>query len=184
MAAQLQLDEALLAVIDMQGKLLPAISERDSILNRVELLVRSARILDVPILWTEQYPRGIGPTVASIESLIGDAARPIDKLCFGCFGDERAASAASATGRRQLVVCGVEAHVCVLQTVLTALSAGWTVFVAEDAVGSRRNADRDVSLERMRQAGAIPTTAESAIMELLATAAHAKFREILPLIKG
>lgn len=183
MVVQLQPDKALLAVIDMQEKLLPAIAEREHITRRVELLVRAARILEVPIIWTEQYPKGLGPTVSSIAKLIGDAARPIEKKSFGCFGDECVMRAASITGRIQLLVCGVEAHVCVLQTALSAMVNGWTVFVVEDGVGSRRPLDRNVALSRMAQAGTIPVTAEMAIMEMLGTAEHEKFGEILQLIK-
>lgn len=183
MVAQLKLDKALLAVIDMQEKLLAAIREREHIAQRIELLVRAARILGVPILWTEQYRKGLGPTAASIAGAIGDAAQPIEKMSFGCFGDECAARAAALTGRNQIILCGIEAHVCVLQTALSALATGWGVFVVEDGVSSRRGLDRDVALSRMTQAGAVSVTAEMAIMELLGTADHEKFGELLPLIK-
>lgn len=183
MVVQLKLDKALLAVIDMQEKLLAVMREREHITSRIELLIRAARILDVPILWTEQYRKGLGPTAPSIAEAIGDAAQPIEKMSFGCFGDECVARAAALTGRHQLILCGVEAHVCVLQTALSALACGWEVFVVEDGVSSRRGLDRDVALSRMAQAGAISVTAEMAIMELLGSADHEKFSEILPLIK-
>lgn len=183
MVPQLKLDKALLAIIDYQEKLLPAIAEREHIVKRVELLVRAARLLNIPILWTEQYSKGIGPTVQSVAELIGDAAQPIDKMSFGAFGDERVKAAAAQTGRSQLIVCGIEAHVCVLQTALTAIANGWTVFVVQDSVSSRSPVDRDAALARLVQAGAITATAEMVIMELLQTAEHEKFRDILKLIK-
>lgn len=183
MPIQLQPENTLLMVVDLQERLLPAIHEHARVTVRAEVLIKAARVIGLPILWTEQYKKGLGETVPQIVEAIGDAAQPMEKLAFGCLGDEAIAQAARATGKTQMILCGIETHVCILQTALKALGEGWTVFLAEDAISSRRASDRDTALRRMAQAGAVPATAEMLIMEALQCAGGDKFKAILPLLR-
>jgi nicotinamidase-related amidase len=179
-------DSAVLMVIDLQEKLLPHIDEQERVVARSGILIQAMRLLGVPMLWTEQYPRGLGPTAEPIIRAIGDAARPMEKIAFGCLADPAIAAAAQAmrdTGRDQILLCGIEAHVCILQTALHGLDLGWRVFLACDAVGSRRSTDRSVALERLIQAGVVPVTVEMVVMEALGRAGGEKFKAILPLLK-
>ncbi|MFK7820976.1 MAG: hydrolase [Planctomycetaceae bacterium] len=174
---------ARLLVIDMQEKLVPAIFEHTSVLNACHDLAKAAEILRVPILATEQYPKGLGPTVSPLCDYLSS---PIEKLRFSAaealgwntdVGDE-------GTSQNQVVVIGIEAHVCVQQTVLDLISQGFTVFVPVDAIGSRFPIDRDVAIQRMRDFGATITTTESVIFELCETAAADEFKEISKLIRS
>ena len=181
--AMLERGQAVLACVDLQERLLPAIHDGEAVVRRAVFMIRAARLLGVPIVWTEQYRKGLGATDPRVAEAIGDAARPIEKLAFGCFGDAGFTAALESAGRGQLIVVGVEAHVCVMQTVLRARAQGWAVFVAEDAVGSRRPHDRDVGLARMGQAGAVPATTEMLAMELLGKAGSEEFKRLLPLLR-
>lgn len=183
--APIRLDfaRAMLLVVDLQERLLPIIHEHEVVVARSAVMIRAARTLGLPIVWTEQYRKGLGPTVEPIVEALAGAAEPLEKLSFGCFGDPAVLAAARATGREQLVICGIEAHVCVLQTALHGLELGWQVFVPHDGVGSRRPADRDAALDRMTQAGVVPASVEMLIMEALGVAGGETFKAILPLLK-
>ncbi len=183
MPVKLNPNDALLMVVDLQERLLPSIHDREEIVRRAVVMIRAARILELPIIWTQQYRKGLGSTEAAIVEAIGDAAEPIEKLAFGCLGDEDVAAAVKALGRSQLILCGIEAHVCILQTALRGIELGWEVFLAEDAIGSRRPSDRETGLRRLMQAGAIPATVEMLIMEALGVAGGGGFKAILPLLK-
>jgi len=186
MPIQFKPDQAILMVVDMQEKLLPFIHEKDRVLARAAVLIRAARILDLPIVWTEQYRKGLGLSVPRIVEAIGDAVQPREKLAFGCLGDEAICGVAARyaeAGRRQIVLCGIETHVCILQTALKGIEDGFTVFLAEDATGSRRAGDRDSALRRLAQAGAVPASVEMLIMEALGVAGGDKFKAILPLLR-
>ena len=183
MAWQFDSQRAVLVVVDLQEKLLPAIHDHAAILQRCSVLIRAARILEIPIVWTEQYVKGLGSTVEPIAEVLRGAAEPMEKMAFGCFGDENIACELAGLGRDQMILCGVEAHVCVLQTALAALGDGYAVFLAQDALGSRRPADRDAALRRLAQSGAVPATVEMLIMEGLKLAGTEKFKACLPLFK-
>ena len=171
-------------VVDMQEKLLAAIHERERALQNSLLLVRLANVLRLPIVLTTQYRKGLGETVLDILAA-APGAKPIDKVTFGCFENPAfLARLDSLTGRDQLVVAGIEAHICVTQTVLGALEKGYEVHVASDAVGSRSEANRHVGLSRMERAGALISSAEMAIYELLGRSDGAAFKEMLPYLKG
>lgn len=180
---ELQPEDALLVVVDLQEKLLPAIAERERVVKRSLVMIRAAQTLGIPILWTEQYKKGLGDTVAEVKDAIGEAARPMEKVAFGCLCDEAVAAETKVSGKRQMILVGIEAHVCVLQTALKALAEGWTVFLAEDALGSRRMSDRETALRRLAQAGCVPATVEMLIMEALGVAQGEKFKSVLPLLK-
>lgn len=183
MPIQLNPDQSLLMVVDLQERLLPLIDRREAVLKRAAALIRATRILGWPIVWTEQYRKGLGATDPSIVEAIGEAAQPLEKVAFGCLDDAAIAETVRAAGRSQLILCGIETHVCILQTTLRALDNDREVFLAEDAIGSRRPTDRETALRRLTQAGAVPATVEMLIMEGLRVAGGEKFKAILPLLK-
>jgi len=178
----LERDTTVLLVVDFQERLLPKITNADKIICQASALIRFARLLKIPILLTEQYRKGLGPTHPNVLAALEDVP-PIEKMAFSCFGEGRFVDALAATSRRQLLVVGVETHVCVLQTVLDALKRDLEVFVVQDALGSRAVAQRDAGLARMRQRGADIVTVEMAVFELLRQAGTEDFRAALPLIK-
>ena len=181
----LQADQCALLVVDIQEKLLPPIFNKDELVKNSQLLVRLANILNLPTIVTTQYVKGLGPTVPEIASLLGHV-QPIDKMQFGCFGcnDFRAALKALPGTRNTLLVCGMEAHICVMQTVLGALNDGYLVHVATDAIGSRVRWNRDIGIDRMRAAGAVISTTEMMIYELLRSSGTPQFKQMLPYLKG
>jgi len=168
--------QSALLVVDVQGRLVPAISGWQALLDQVVWLIRVARRMGVPVLACEQYPQGLGPThPAVVAELPPDCIA--GKLHFsavagGCHGF------AAAGSHPQIVVCGMESHVCVLQTVLELLAGGRQVFVVEEAVGSRRDSDKALALARMRQAGAVIVSREMVAFEWLRKADSDLFREI------
>lgn len=183
MAARLDPEKALLLAIDMQEVFAPTIPNWERVIERSVNLIRGAKILGVPILWAEQSPEKLGPTTARIAAAIGEAGNPVGKQSFSCFGEPRLLDAAEGFDRKQLIVCGIETQVCICQTTLAALDAGWEVFLAEDAIDSRRTEDREAALKRLYQAGAVPCSVEMILMELTRRADHPSFRQLLALIK-
>ena len=179
----LQPQRTALLVIDLQQKLLPAIHEKERVLRSSLLLLRLAEALELPVVLTTQYAKGLGATVPEVVALRPDLV-PLDKVSFSCFGDEGFRDRmGSLEGRDQLVVCGIESHICVAQTVLGALADGRQVHVASDAVGSRTEANRQVGLQRMAQAGACVSSAEAVIYELLGRSDVPAFKAMLPHLK-
>jgi len=174
--------KAALVVIDFQDKLLSKIQHHESITPKVVNLVRFARELGLPVLWTEQYKKGLGPTNDAIAKEL-DGIPAIEKMAFGCLGDPNFAAALDATGRRQLLIAGIEAHICVMQTVLPALQGAFEVYVVTDATGSCNDLDRDAGLARMERAGAILVTGQMAMFEILREAGTPEFKKALPLLK-
>ena len=169
-----------MVVVDLQEKLLPAIHERERVLRNSLLLLRLAHLLELPVILTTQYRKGLGDIVPEV-TLAAPGIAPLDKVAFGCFGSpEFEARVAGLALRDQLVVAGIESHICVAQTVLGALAKGFTVHVAADAVGSRTAENREVGLRRMETAGAVLTSAEMAIYELLGRSDAAAFKAMLP----
>lgn len=177
-------DTSALVVVDMQEPFLGVIHERERLTANVLLLCRGAAILGVPVLATVQYAARMGGIVADIASALpaGDAAA-IDKLCFSCGGSDAFLEALEATGRRQVVLCGVETHICVSQTAHDLLHAGYQVHVAADAVSSRSLEKHKLGMERIRDAGARPCAAEAAVYEWLREAGTTEFKEILKLVR-
>ncbi len=181
----LQADHCALIVVDIQEKLLPPIFNNSELVKNSQLLVRLATILEIPTIVTTQYVKGLGPTVPEIASLL-TGTQTIDKLQFGCFGCDEFRSALKLLpgSRNTLLVCGMEAHICVMQTVLGALNDGYLVHVASDAVGSRARWNWEVGIDRMRAAGAVISTTEMMIYELLRASGTPQFKEMLPYLKG
>ena len=172
-------DTALL-VIDVQEKLVPAIAGGDRVVWNVRRLIDGANILDLAVTATEQYPRGLGPTVPELADRLGEIP---SKLTFSCGGCPEIFEALESRGIHKLLVCGMETHVCVQQTVLDLLAGAWQVYVAVDAVGSRYEVDYRSALGRMDSSGATLTTTESALFEWCRVAGTPEFREISGLVR-
>ncbi len=173
-------DTALL-VIDVQEKLLPAIADGPRVVWNVRRLIDAAKILGLPVAATEQYPKGLGPTVADLADRLGPVPSKLTFSAGGCpeiFADLR------KQGLCKILVCGIEAHVCVAQTVFDLLADGWRVYVAVDAVGSRFELDRRTALGRMDSAGATLTTVEAAMFEWCDAAGTPEFKEISRLARA
>lgn len=178
----LEPDNTVVLLIDMQDRLFRAMHEKEDLLQNVCNLIRGARTLNIPIVMSEQYPEGIGKTVPEVASLLPDVAG-IRKMEFSCCANARCSSALEATGRRQVLVAGIEAHICVYQTSMALREKGWQVQVVADAVSSRTLRNRDLGLEKMRDAGIVITSVEIALFELLGTAEAEPFREISKILK-
>lgn len=201
MAALLRADQSVLLLVDIQERFRPTISGMDGVIRRSAILVKAAARLGVPILSSEQYPKALGSTVEEIKSLLPEPAAAFEKLCFSAAGCEPllarlksfssssggfgfgASRPASSGGRRQVVVCGVEAHVCVLQTAIELQAEGYAVHVVEDAVASRAESDRVAALERMVRHGVDRVTSEMVVFEWLKAAGTPEFKELQALIK-
>jgi len=170
-----------LVVIDVQEKLMSVMPRRAEILASIQRLIGAARVLKLPTLVTAQYIKGLGPVCAEIlEATPGIA--PIEKTAFSCCGSEEFMRAVKDLRRQRIILCGIEAHVCVQQTAID-LMKDFFVYVAADAIGSRHRHDHKVAIERMRDCGAVITTVESAVFELLRESGTEAFKQILPLFK-
>jgi Isochorismatase family len=177
-------NSSVLVIIDPQTKLMPAIFEADRVTQNCVVLLRLGQILSIPAIVTTQYAQGLGPLVSEVAGAV-PGITPLDKTSFGCFGDENflAHLKQVAPGRKTLLVAGVESHVCVTQTVLAALNAGYAVHVGRDATSSRTRENWEVGLHRMEQAGAVLSSTEMMIYELLGRSGTPEFKAMLPLLK-
>lgn len=172
-------DTALL-IVDVQEKLIGAIAGHRGVVWNCRRLIDGASVLGVRVVATEQYPKGLGATVPELAERLGDIP---SKLRFSCGGCPEVFEQLSEAGIGKLLVCGIEAHVCVQQTVLDLLADGWRVYVAVDAVGSRYALDRETALRRMESAGATLTTTEAALFEWCEAAGTPEFKQISRLVR-
>ena len=181
----LEPEQCALLVVDIQEKLLPPIWEKERLVRNAQLLIRLAGILKIPAVVTTQYHKGLGATVPDVASLLPDTPT-VDKLMFSCFGSDVFCNLLKRMpGQRTTVLlCGMETHICVMQTALGALREGYLVHVASDAVSSRTELNWRIGLERMRAAGAILSSTEMMIYELLRSSGAPAFKELLPYLKG
>ena len=181
-ALRLKPGEVVVLLVDMQQKLVPVMHDAEHLVPTVRRLLRGARALNLPIVVTEQYPQGLGPTVPELAEVWAQDTPVVEKVRFSaCVPEVR--RRLEALDRPTVLLCGIEAHVCVLQTALDLSEAGHGVAVAQDAVGSRRPADRRAALDRMMMAGIAPVSVEMALLEMVGEAGSAAFKAILPLIK-
>jgi nicotinamidase-related amidase len=178
----LKLDNTALLIIDMQGKLWNVMNEKEALLDNCLKLIKGFRILGVPIILTEQNPKGLGPTLPEIIQILPET-KPIHKLNFSCCQNIEFMRTIEDLKRKQILVCGIEAHICVYQTGMELLSKGYEVQVVADAVSSRVVRNREIALSRLQNEGAKLTVTEMAIYELLITAENTKFKELLQVIK-
>jgi nicotinamidase-related amidase len=177
-------ERATLVVVDLQTKLVPAVVEHERLVKNGVLLLRLARVLQLPVVLTTQYSKGLGPALPEVLAEAPGVV-PVDKASFSCFGDQGFLDRLrSLAGRGQLLVAGVESHICVAQTVLGALAAGYQVHVASDAVSSRSTDNHRVGLARMERAGALLSSTEMAAYELLERSDVEAFKKMLPYFKA
>lgn len=174
----LERGRAALVVVDVQEAFRPAVEGFDAVAANAAVLARGARILGIPVIVTEQYPRGLGETVPEVREHLGDVPR-LPKTVFAATG----ADGFDLGGRDQALLCGIETHVCVSQTALALLAGGTQVHVAADAVTSRTAENRQIGLHRMEEAGAVVTSTEMALFELLGAAGSDEFKQIQGLIR-
>ena len=181
----LEAERCALVVVDIQEKLLPPIFEKEALVRNTKLLIRAAEVLKLPALVTTQYSRGLGSTVPEVAALLPEA-NAIDKDKFSCFGSDAFCAALKRLpgNRNTLLLCGMESHICVTQTALAALREGYMVHVASDAVSSRTEWNWKIGLERMRSAGAVISSTEMMIYELMRSSASPAFKQMLPHLKG
>ena len=176
-------DTAVLAMIDVQRNHYPTVVRGEETLDRMVRLVRAARVLEVPVVWTEHYPRAFGPTLPPLADAL-EGLEPIAKTSFGCFGEPRFADVVAEWDRQTLVLVGTETHICIQQTGLMALERGLDVVAVADCLTARGELDHDLGLRRLERAGALLTTWEALVYEWMRGAGHPRFKQILPLVKG
>ena len=177
----LKTDDTVLLVIDVQGKLAQLMHEKDRLFEDLAKLIKGAEVLEVPIICTEQNPKGLGPTIEQIAPLI--KTERIPKSSFSCCGEDRFMRELEKLARKQVLLSGIEAHICVYQTAAGLLERGYEVHVVADAVSSRTPQNRGIALQRMADAGAKITSLEMALFELLQVAEGKRFRQILQIVK-
>ena len=178
----LRRDDALLVVIDVQEKFRPVIHQFSRVVKNVRKLAEGFRLLGIPIVVTEQYPKGLGSIVPEVKESLG-ASTPVEKISFSCFGDESFRNAVKKHGRKNLVLAGIESHVCVLKTALDALAQGFAVHVAVDGVSSIRESDHLIAVERFKQAGVFLASSEMILFQLLDDAKEPEFKKLSEIVK-
>lgn len=170
-------------IVDVQEKLFPLISGKDEVLKNLRRMILFAKIIGMPIILTEQYPKGLGRTIPEIKDLLPDV-QPIEKVEFSCFGSEKFRESLREGNIKTLIIVGIETHICVMQTSIEGVSNGYRVCVISDATSSRNPEDKAVAVDRMRQNGIIIASTEMIIYELLRRAGTEEFREALKIIRG
>ena len=178
----LKADNTVLLVIDMQERLLRVMDEKEQLVENLRKLIEGIQVLEIPILVTEQYPKGLGPTVPEIASLLPDF-RPYPKTCFNCCDNEPFRQALEHLNRKQVLVAGIEAHVCVYQTTADLIAAGYEVYAVSDTISSRTGENRDIGIRMMTRLGARLTSTEACLFEMLKVAEGDKFKAISKIVK-
>lgn len=175
-------EDSVLVVVDIQEKLAVVMGEREKVVSNTLHLIEAAKLLRFPTIVTEQYPKGLGPTVSEIREAL-PSCKPIEKLTFGCCGEPGFMKALESTGKRKIILCGMETHVCVLQTCIGSLREGFTVHAVRDAICSRTKENYKTGIEFMRDAGAVITGTETVLFQLLEKAGTEEFKAIVKRIK-
>ena len=183
MSGLLDRGDSVLLVIDVQERYLPHLFEGPRVLEATRRLIEGAKAVAVPILVTEQYPRGIGPTATQVRDALPEGVRPIEKMSMSCLGAPEFAARLRELGRRQVVVAGIEAQACVNQTVHQLLAAGFAVHLVVDAVSARFRRDYEIAVDRLVRAGAVGTTVEAVLLEWVRSAEAPEFQTIRGLIR-
>jgi len=178
----LTIDNTILVVVDFQGNLAQAMADRIVLFENAQKMIRGIQVFDIPLIATEQIPAKLGPTIPEIASLFRGAA-PIAKESFSCCQNDEFLQTLKKTGREQILLTGIETHICVYQTAVDLLSAGYQVYVVSDAVSSRTAGNREIGLKLIQNAGGTLTSTETVLFELLKTVAHEKFKEIFKIVK-
>lgn len=180
----LETSNSLFVVIDVQQRLASAMTAetKEQVTDQIAVLLQASQTLTVPTIVTEQYPKGLGPTEPELAQYIDGDVHVVEKTCFSCLHSKSFADLVDSSGRQQIVLTGMEAHICVLQTAIELQETGYQVFVVEDAVCSRKKANQDNAMQRLKQVGVIVTNTESVLFEWLRDAKHAEFKTLSKLI--
>lgn len=178
----LEIENCCLVVVDVQGKLAQLMHGKEELFKNIRILIKAAKILSIPILWCQQVPEALGQTVPEIAELLVDN-QPINKSAFSCCGDEKFNIAVEKLARQQILLCGIETHVCIYQTAMDLKSKGKEVHVIADAVSSRTLGNKQIALEKMKSNGIGIDCTEMVLFELLKTVSHPSFKTIAKLIK-
>ena len=179
---KIQMDGAVGLVVDIQERLFPHIFEHEQLALNAVKLIRGLRVLDIPLLVTQQYTKGLGPTIAAIDQAL-EQYKPVEKLTFSCCGAPELMDSLAQLSRKHVILLGIETHVCVLQTTLDLIDQGYQPVLIEDCISSRKLNDKRVAVERMRSEGAIVSTYESILFELSGVAGTDTFKAISKLVK-
>lgn len=179
---KLERNQTVLVVIDVQSKLLPVIYDYPALVENIKKVIQGAQILGIPVVLTEQYPEGLGLTVDEIRETLSEY-NPIEKMSFSCCGEENFIEKIKQLNRNKILVCGIEAHVCIYQTCMDLLSEGYEVHLLVDAISSRKKENRDLTVEKLHGAGVQITSVEMALFEILKEASVNEFRKISKIIK-
>ena len=178
----LDCEQTMLIVVDVQGNLAQLMHEKDALFRNLKILIKSASILELPIVWVEQIPEKLGATTPEVAELL-TGFTPIAKSTFSCYDEPRFAQAVAGANRKQILMAGIEAHICVYQTSCGLIEHGYEVQVVTDAVSSRKLENKQVGLAKMHSAGVGLTSTEMALFELMRDAKHARFRDVVKLVK-
>jgi nicotinamidase-related amidase len=178
----LDIQNCCLVVVDVQGKLAQLMYDKQVLFKNIQILIKAANILNIPILWCQQCPDALGPTIPEIAQLLTDN-EPIDKSAFSCYGNEQFNIKLNELKKQQVLLCGIETHVCIYQTAADLLAKGFSVDLVADAVSSRTTENKQIAINRMAAKGINISCTEMALFELLRTAEHPQFRQIAKLIK-
>jgi nicotinamidase-related amidase len=181
-STMLKTEHTLLLLVDIQGKLAHLMYEKNLLFDNLKRLIRGIQVLGIPILWVEQNPEGLGPTIPEIADLLPDET-PISKISFSGCRNERFLQTLNQSNRQQVLIAGIETHICVYQTAADLVAMGVEVHVVTDAVSSRTAENKAIGLQKMRDSGATLTSVETALFELLKAAEGEAFKQILRIVK-
>lgn len=179
----LNVEHTVLMIVDVQGKLAQLMYQKEALFESLRRIIKGATILEIPIIWMEQIPQNLGPTLPEIAEVMPQNVKPISKSTFSCCGNEQFVQALKAANRRQVLIAGIESHICIYQTSVDLLAKGYEVQVLTDCVSSRTLENRQLGIERIRDAGGKCTGVEMALFELLKAAEGPKFKEMVKIVK-
>lgn len=179
----LNIDNTVMLLVDVQGQLAQLMHEKETFFRNLSTMVQGMKILDIPIIWMEQIPSKLGRTTEQIATLMPEAASPVEKFSFSCCGEPEFMARFEALGRQQVLITGIETHICVFQTGMDLMAKGCEVHVAADCVSSRTRENKEIGLARLSSAGAVITSVEMAFFELLKAAQGDAFKQVVKLIK-
>jgi nicotinamidase-related amidase len=179
----LNMENTALVVIDVQGKLAQVMDGKEELFANLKRIIQGVQVLELPIIWTEQLPEKLGDTTPEIAELLQKTAQPISKISFSCCGNQPFMTELERINRKQLLITGIETHICVYQTTIELLGRGYELQLVTDAVASRLPKNKEIGLQRMKEAGAKLTSTEMALFELLRTAEGPQFKSISKIVK-
>lgn len=180
---RIKAEDTVALVIDYQERLVPAMEDKDTLLHNTQTLIEGLKILEIPTIISQQYTKGLGMTVPEITNILGEEFSYFDKKAFSCMDDEDIRNHIVSYHKKNVIVCGIEAHVCVLQTVIDLISEGYHVILIEDCISSRKENDKNMGIQRMISEGAVISTYEAILFELTRVSGSDTFKQISKLVK-